>query len=96
MTPSVSEPQADLCADCFPPLEDVSALAVRARSGERAVPVVGDGSADTQIGCAHGSWRLGDVLTDLVRACTGTTKAGDPCQGRAGEDGRCAAHKDTQ
>jgi hypothetical protein len=25
--------------------------------------------------------------------CTETTKAGDPCQGRPGDDGLCAAHK---
>lgn len=28
------------------------------------------------------------------RACSGTTKAGEPCKGRAGDDGFCAAHKD--
>jgi hypothetical protein len=28
------------------------------------------------------------------RACSGTTKAGEPCKGRPGDDGRCAAHKD--
>jgi len=27
--------------------------------------------------------------------CTGTTKAGAACSGRAGDDGRCAAHKET-
>lgn len=25
--------------------------------------------------------------------CTGLTKSGDPCKGRPGDDGRCAAHK---
>jgi hypothetical protein len=25
--------------------------------------------------------------------CKGTTRAGQPCKGRAGDDGRCAAHK---
>jgi hypothetical protein len=88
---------AELCADCFPLLEELVQLALRARSGEHAVPVVGDGSPDTQVGCAHGSWRLGDVLTELegiARACTETTKDGAPCKGRAGDDGRCAAHKD--
>jgi hypothetical protein len=27
--------------------------------------------------------------------CTGTTKSGSPCKGRAGPDRRCAAHKET-
>lgn len=27
------------------------------------------------------------------RSCTELTKAGEPCKGRAGDDGRCAAHK---
>jgi uncharacterized protein DUF5763 len=29
------------------------------------------------------------------RTCTATTKAGEPCKGRPGDDGLCAAHKDT-
>lgn len=28
------------------------------------------------------------------RACTELTKAGEPCKGRPGDDGLCAAHKD--
>lgn len=28
------------------------------------------------------------------RPCSATTKAGDPCKGRAGDDGFCAAHKE--
>lgn len=48
---------------CFPTDEDLAAYAERALTGERAVPYVGDGSADTVISCAHGTWRLGDVLT---------------------------------
>jgi hypothetical protein len=27
------------------------------------------------------------------RACTETTKAGEPCKGTPGDDGLCAAHK---
>jgi hypothetical protein len=27
-------------------------------------------------------------------ACTELTKAGEPCKGRPGDDGRCAAHKE--
>lgn len=30
-----------------------------------------------------------------VRACTETTKAGEPCKGTPGDDGLCAAHKKT-
>ena len=88
----------ELCRECFPVLEEVVHLVERARSGERAVPVVGDGSPGTQVGCAHGSWRLGDVLPAAEagpNGCTGTKADGSACAGRAGEDGRCAAHKDT-
>lgn len=28
------------------------------------------------------------------RSCTETTKAGEPCKGTPGDDGRCAAHKE--
>ena len=52
----------ELCG-CFPGGEDLAAFAERALTGERAVPYVGDGSADTVISCDHGTWRLGDVLT---------------------------------
>ncbi len=48
--------------DCFPGDEDLAAYAERALTGERAVPYVGDGTPDTVISCAHGTWRLGDVL----------------------------------
>lgn len=30
-----------------------------------------------------------------ARACTETTKAGEPCKGTPGDDGLCAAHKKT-
>ena len=30
-----------------------------------------------------------------TRACTATTKAGEPCKGTPGDDGLCAAHKDS-
>jgi hypothetical protein len=29
------------------------------------------------------------------RSCIKLTKAGEPCKGRPGDDGLCAAHKDT-
>lgn len=29
-----------------------------------------------------------------VAGCTATTRSGDPCKGRPGDDGLCAAHKD--
>jgi hypothetical protein len=32
---------------------------------------------------------------DPERACTEKTRAGQPCKGRPGDDGKCAAHKDT-
>lgn len=51
----------DLC-DCFPGGEDLAGYAERALTGERGVPFVGDGSADTVVSCGHGEWRLGDVL----------------------------------
>lgn len=30
---------------------------------------------------------------EVERTCTERTKAGDPCKGRPGDDGLCAAHK---
>jgi hypothetical protein len=35
-----------------------------------------------------------DVNEEAERACAATTKAGEPCKGRPGDDGRCAAHKE--
>lgn len=35
----------------------------------------------------------GGIPDEPVRACTETTRAGRPCQGTAGSDGLCAAHK---
>ena len=29
------------------------------------------------------------------QACSATTKAGEPCKGRPGDDGLCAAHKES-
>ena len=91
MRPSVS----DLCT-CFPPPAELARLAENAQAG-RSAAFVGTGDPDTVLACQHGSWRLGDVLADAesaARACTGTTKDGAACKGRAGEDGRCAAHKE--
>jgi Family of unknown function (DUF5763) len=82
---------SDITCRCFPPAAELGRLAEAARKGGRVV-FVGDGSDDTEIGCEHGTWRLGDVLGSSA-GCQGTTKAGEPCQGRAGADGFCAAHK---
>lgn len=78
---------------CWPDPELLGSFVRRARDGEHGVPVVGDGSADTMIGCAHGTWRLGDLPGDVKPACTEETKAGEPCKGTPGPDGLCAAHK---
>ena len=91
MTPSVS----DLCG-CFPAPAELARLAENAQAG-RSAAFVGTGSPDTVLACPDGTWRLGDVLAEAEgngRACTGTTKDGAACKGRAGEDGRCAAHKE--
>ena len=88
MQPSVS----DLCG-CFPPPAELARLAENARAGRKEA-FVGTGDPGTVLACGHGSWPLGDVLAASARACTGTTKDGAPCKGRAGEDGRCAAHKE--
>jgi hypothetical protein len=86
---------------CFPAPAEIGRLAEIAATGRQA-PFVGTGHPDTMLACEHGQVRLGDVLDALaageaeaeVTGCTGTTKAGEPCQGRAGADGRCAAHKE--
>jgi len=91
--PSVS----DLCF-CFPPPAELARLAENARAGRKEA-FVGTGSPDTVLACGHGSWPLGDVLAGLEGGagpggCTKPKADGSPCQGRAGEDGRCAAHKE--
>jgi hypothetical protein len=92
-TAAVAAPDApDQCV-CWPEPERLGEFLKRARAGEHGVPVVGDGSPDTQIGCAHGRWRLGDLIGDVKPTCTEATKAGDPCKGTPGPDGLCAAHK---
>jgi hypothetical protein len=82
---------------CLPEAEELARLAKAARDGHRNIPYVGDGTPDTVIGCAHGDpVRLGDLAADEdapARACGGTTAAGEPCKGRPGPDGFCAAHK---
>jgi len=86
---------SDLCG-CFPAPAELARLAENAQAG-RSAAFVGTGSPDTVLACEHGSWPLADVLAEAEgngRACTGTTKDGAACKGRAGEDGRCAAHKE--
>jgi hypothetical protein len=83
---------------CFPEPAELARLAENAQAGRREA-FVGTGHPDMQLTCEHGSWRLGDVLAsvsdeDTPAACTETTKAGEPCKGTPGDDGRCAAHKE--
>ena len=83
----------DFCAECFPAPDVIAALAANAQATRAVLPHVGDGSPDTVLACAHGSWRLGDVTNPAPAACSETTKAGEPCKGTPGPDGLCAAHK---
>ena len=86
---------SDLCA-CFPPPDELARLAENAQAG-RSEAFVGAGDPDTVLACEHGSWRLGDVLPAPdagPNGCTVPKADGTACAGRAGEDGRCAAHKD--
>ena len=88
---------SDLCA-CFPPPAELARLAENAQAG-RSAAFVGTGSPDTVLACPDGSWRLGDVLAGLEGnagpgGCTKPKADGSACSGRAGEDGRCAAHKE--
>ena len=50
-----------LCPACFPAPGEVARLAENAQAG-RAEAFVGTGHPETVLACAHGSWRLGDVL----------------------------------
>lgn len=45
-------------------------------------------------GVAVPSWQSAPPEPEPERSCTELTKAGEPCKGRPGDDGRCAAHKD--
>jgi hypothetical protein len=83
---------ADPCGICFPAPPQLAALAENARAGHPG-PFVGTGDPDMQLACAHGAWRLGDVIAEPAAACSETTKAGEPCKGTPGADGLCAAHK---
>jgi hypothetical protein len=87
------------CAEgCFPPAAELARIAENAQVG-RTEAFVGHGDPEQALTCVHGTWRLGDVLEALAAesggGCSGTTKAGEPCQGRGGDDGLCAAHKET-
>lgn len=44
---------------------------------------------------AGGTTISADVMP-VPAGCTGRTAAGKPCHGRAGPDGRCAAHKENR
>lgn len=83
---------SEACEECFPEASELARLAENAQAG-RFEAFVGGGDPDTVLHCPHGSWRLGDAIAPPPRACSETTKAGDPCKGTPGEDGLCAAHK---
>jgi hypothetical protein len=83
---------SDLCELDFPVAAELARLAENAQAG-RTEAFVGSGDPDTVLRCPHGSWRLGDAIAPAPRACSETTKAGDPCKGTPGDDGLCAAHK---
>ena len=83
---------SDHCLECFPESAELARLAENAQAG-RSEAFVGRGDPDTVLACAHGSWRLGDAIAEQPRACQATTAAGEPCKGRPGDDGFCAAHK---
>ena len=85
---------SELCAEHFPEPAELARLAENAQAGRREA-FVGTGDPDTMLMCADGQWRLGDVIAESPAACQATTKAGNPCQGKPGPDGYCAAHKQT-
>jgi hypothetical protein len=64
--------------------------AARPYPGEVPVPVHEDGVAVPDPGLRP---EPAGPEPEAERSCTGTTKAGEPCKGRPGDDGRCAAHK---
>lgn len=89
---------SELCA-CFPAPAEIGRLAENAQAG-RHEAFVGNGHPETVLACAHGEQLLGDVLNGLTAeegdapACSKLTAAGEPCKGRPGDDGLCAAHKE--
>lgn len=52
---------SDLCPECLPAPAEVARLTENAQAG-RAEAFVGTGDPETVLACAHGEWRLGDVL----------------------------------
>jgi hypothetical protein len=95
---------------CFPAPAEIGRLAEIAATGRQAPFVgtghpdtmlacphgqvrLGDVLAALAAGEGEGEEEAG-AEDPAAGVCTGTTKAGDPCQGRAGADGRCAAHKE--
>ena len=53
---------------CLPPPDELTRLAAKARTGP-VQPFVGAGHPDTLLACVHGTWRLGDQIVPLSRAC---------------------------
>jgi hypothetical protein len=60
--------------------------------GWRADPVPADAGPDP---AAVAAMIAAKPETGGDRSCSETTKSGQPCKGRPGDDGRCAAHKET-
>jgi hypothetical protein len=65
--------------------------AARPYPGEVPVPVHEDGIAVPDPGLRPEP--AGPEPEPGENGCTATTKSGEPCKGRPGDDGRCAAHK---
>ena len=59
----------DLCPECLPAPAEVARLTENAQAG-RVEAFVGSGDPETVLACAHGEWRLGDVL-DAAEAAAG-------------------------
>jgi len=69
--------------------------AARPYPGEVALPVHEAGTAVPDPGWRPEPEPAGLYALPLEPAgCKGTTKAGQPCKGRPGDDGFCAAHKE--
>lgn len=52
-----------------------------------------NGLVAQEVHSAPGDTPPPEFTPDEPRTCQATTKGGDPCNGRPGDDGFCAAHK---
>jgi hypothetical protein len=71
----------------------VMRAAARPYPGEVPVPVHEDGVAVPDPGVRGEPAGLYALPLEPA-GCTAVTKSGERCKGRAGDDGRCAAHKE--